>query len=106
MVETRHGYGFGAAMQEFTSRTYAGRLRADARRYAESLMADEALVQSQPDEPVNKIGSTARDFGRGDSLAGLKRYQKGQGDQSDTSDLMLKMYGATPRDLGGTEENV
>lgn len=93
MVDACHGHGLGAPMQEFTSNTYAGRLRADARRYAESLMADEALVQSQLDKPVNRIGSTARDFGRGDALAGLERYASGEGEPDPTNDLMLRLYG-------------
>ena len=74
-VEACASYGISAPMECFGSNTYASRLRAKARRYADELMADEALVQSQLDQTVNGIGSTARDFGQGNTMAGLDRWK-------------------------------
>ena len=75
-----------------------------ARLLAEQYIGEDgyAALQVRLDRPVNAIGSTARDFGRGDSLAGLRRTAdavlRGEvsPDEVDPSKaLMLKMYAAT-----------
>jgi hypothetical protein len=79
---------------------------------AEEILADERLMEDLLDRPVNRIGSSARDFMGGDCLAGLRRYA---GDVQDgerapdcpASNLMLKMYGAAGgRTLGGSEPDL
>ena len=89
-------YGTYAPLDEFQG-PRALQVRADAFRCAESYMADADSLDSALDRPVNKIGSTARDFRGGNCLAGLERYTAqiaGSGSAPDaTKNLMLKMYG-------------
>lgn len=66
-------YGAYAPIEDFSGSKHAVRLRAQARRAAEAYMRDAAWLAERLDRPVNAIGSTARDFQRGDSLAGLRR---------------------------------
>ena len=67
-----HDYGIKAPLYT-ASGNRASWVRAEARRYAESLMSDDELLSERMDKPVNKIGSTAADFLRGDIDAGLRR---------------------------------
>jgi hypothetical protein len=109
LVECLVGYGVSAPMgsEEGTHPTH---VRAAARRLADELMADEKRAEAALAKPVNKIGSTARDFGRGDSLAGLRRVSekllRGEDVEVDTSmSLMLRMYAASNgQTLGGVKE--
>jgi hypothetical protein len=72
------------------------RARAEMRRTAESLIDAPAQCDRFLDRPVNKIGSTARDFQNGDILAGLRRYEEnGEHGTNTASDIMLKMYGGS-----------
>jgi hypothetical protein len=109
LVESLVSYGVSAPMgsEEGTHPTH---VRAAARRLADELMADEKRAEAALAKPVNKIGSTARDFGRGDSLAGLRRVSekllRGEDVEVDTSmSLMLRMYAASNgQTLGGAKE--
>lgn len=97
-VEACVSYGVYAPLDTIEGDTYPTRIRAEARRTAERYMRDSDALESALDRPVNAIGSTARDFGHGDILAGLHRYANdvasGQnpGDNA-SNNFMLKMYG-------------
>lgn len=70
------------------------RVRAEARRCAEEYMRSTHRLDRALDRPVNKIGSTAREYGRGDLNAPLRRYQREPtGDPS--MDILLKMHGGS-----------
>jgi hypothetical protein len=90
-------YGCYATAESFRGEKYAARLRASARREAEALLLDGARRESKLDEPANAIGSSHRDMMTGNVLAGLARYQAGEGEASTEKDIMLKLYGAQPR---------
>ena len=98
-------YGIYAPLDQFEGKR-AAVVRAEAFRAAEEYMVDADSLESALDKPVNKIGSTARDFRMGDCLAGLKRYTDsiaGSGDAPDaTKNLMLKMYGVDVKKVAET----
>jgi len=75
-VECLVDYGVASPMGEHSDPHYPERARAAARREVEELIADSAQVERMLDRPVNAIGSTARDFGKGDVMAGLDRYKR------------------------------
>lgn len=87
-VEACIGYGHGAPLETFSGGQHPMRIRANARRYAEMCMRDDALVEERLARPVNKIGSTAAEYGRGDIDSALHR-----GPFDATKTLVRKMYG-------------
>ena len=98
MIECLVQYGTSSPLESFDGDHYPLRIRAQARRAAESYMKDSDALDKALDRPVNKLGSTARDFGRGDSLAGLRRYENnGEHGTDPEKDLMLKLWGGSVR---------
>jgi len=91
LVEACVQYGLGAPLQSFSGDKYPKRIRARARRYAEECMRDDALLERQLDRPVNKIGSTAREYGRGDIDSALHRGPFDTGKQ-----IIRKLHGLPP----------
>lgn len=86
--------GFAAPLHEEANWNHPARVRARAKREADAIMNDYDKRESLLDRPVNAIGSTAREFGQGDVLAGLRRYERDATAPADPSkDLMLKMQG-------------
>jgi hypothetical protein len=88
LVEACHSYGFKAPLGDFGFRGAVVARRA-ARRAAKDLLADGALDDAL-DRPVNKIGSSAREFMRGDFASAMQRGAEA-GDPS--ARLMAKMHG-------------
>ena len=89
-IEACNSYGVYSPLESFGGSKYAERIRASARRYALGLMSDASALDSALDRPVNAIGTTAREWGRGDIDAPLRRYAENpSGDPS--MDLMLKI---------------
>lgn len=87
LVEMLYGYGAKAPLfsAEAGGRVVARRL---GRSEARSLDIDEAM-----DRPVNKIGSTAAEYMRGDIFSALSRgVQEGRQDAR----IMSKLYGVDP----------
>ncbi len=72
IVEACVSYGLGAPIWS-ESGNRASWVRANARRYAERCMKDDALLEDRLDRPVNAIGSTAREYGAGDIQSALSR---------------------------------
>lgn len=87
LVETCIQHGYGAPLETFTGRVRPKNVRSKARRYAEDCMRDDALHAEALARPVNAIGSTAAEYGRGDVDSALHR-----GD-SPTHQLMRKIHG-------------
>lgn len=86
-VEACIQYGLGEPLETFTSSKRPLSLRAKARRAAEGYMRDASALTSALDRPVNALGSTAREYGRGDIDAALMRGT------SATHKLMRKLHG-------------
>lgn len=82
-----HAYGHGAPVDSFYGRR-ADRVRAEARRAADRYAADAAGLAKRLARPVNAIGSTAAEYGRGDINAALNR-----GPFDPTKQLMRHMHG-------------
>lgn len=76
LLECLIGYGTAQPLETFTDMHYPDRARGQARRYAESLMRDAQALRKTLDRPVNAIGTTAEEYGSGDALAGLRRFQE------------------------------
>jgi hypothetical protein len=91
IAEACVSYGCTQPLESFSANTYPGRVRAEARRYAETCMKDAALLADRLARPVNKIGSTAAEYGRGDIDAALHR-----GPFDADKNLMRKLYGFPP----------
>lgn len=91
LVEACTSYGCAQPIESFSGSEYPARIRAKARRYAESLMKDAPRLQERLERPVNKIGSTAREYGRGDIDAALNR-----GPFDTSKNLMRKLHGLPP----------
>lgn len=73
MVWSLVSYGLGQPLSEHTDPSYPNRAMAAARRSAEEFIADSESLESALERPVNKIGSTAREFGRGDIHSAMER---------------------------------
>jgi hypothetical protein len=95
-VECCIHYGIGAPLWSDIRDNYPTRLRADARRAAEEFIRDSGALDAALDRPVNALGSTARDFGKGDIDAGLRRHIAGPTFGLEQKDLVAKMYGIEP----------
>jgi hypothetical protein len=91
LVEALVGYGNAQPLESFSGARYPERIRAEARRYAETCMRDAALLSERLARPVNAIGSTAAEYGRGDILDALHR-----GPFDASKNLMRKLYGMPP----------
>jgi hypothetical protein len=76
---------------------YRDRARAKARKEYWRLMADEEYLYAQKERPVNKIGSTAREYMRGDVNSALRRADP----QDPAMRIPLKMYAHATHTLGG-----
>lgn len=96
LVEALVSYGCAAPMGEYSDPSYPERARAAARREVESLIADSVKCEDKLDRPVNRIGSTARDFAAGNIMAGLDRYKQAQRAQ-EASSLSVN-FGTVPSD--------
>lgn len=97
IVDSLDSYGVAAPMESFSGNVRPTSVRANARRYAEELMDDVDAVETALDKPVNALGSTARDFGQGNPLAGQERYVgevlAGEREPTDEGqNLVFKMY--------------
>jgi hypothetical protein len=89
IVEACLSYGFGAPLDQFGDKYYAVRAMAKARRKAESYIKYPLDLEEALDKPCNKIGSTAREYGRGDTMSALYRA-----DPSDKMcNIIKKMHG-------------
>jgi hypothetical protein len=73
LAEACVSYGAAQPLESFSGNAHASRVRADARRYAETCMKDADLLKQRLARPVNKIGSTAEEYGRGDLDSALLR---------------------------------
>lgn len=106
-----HDYGIKAPLYS-ASGNRATWVRAEARRAAEELMDDDDRFTAALDRPVNKIGSTAADFLRGDIEAGLRRAAEevASGARLPTAEesILMKIHSVCGgQTLGGkTEESV
>jgi hypothetical protein len=88
LVECCISYGLGAPLESFTGSKYPERIRATARRYAETMMKDRPGLAKRLARPVNAIGSTADEYGRGDIDSALHR-----GPFDTAKSIMRKMHG-------------
>lgn len=73
IVDACVSYGLFAPLASFNGDKRPLNVRAAARRFAVECMKDDAKLNALLERTVNKIGSTARECGRGDALAGLHR---------------------------------
>jgi hypothetical protein len=73
LTEACVAYGFYEPLDTFSGDVYPARLRAQARRAAEALMRDASALETARERPVNRIGSTAAEYGRGDLDSALFR---------------------------------
>lgn len=97
-----HEYGIKAPLEDFTAKTPLI-ARSQAFKYAEQLLKSSKELNKRLNKVVNKIGSTAKDFMKGDSLAGLKRYTdkvvlSGKA-PNEEKNLVLKIYGIDVKEL-------
>lgn len=86
LVETLVSYGLGAPLESFSGNVRPLSVRAKARRFAMACMKDAALLAKQLSRPVNAIGSTAEEYGRGDIESALWRDPT-----SPRNELLIKM---------------
>lgn len=68
-------YGLGAPLHTETGNKHPIQVRGRARRVAEEMMRDVAKLEAALDRPVNRIGSTAREYGRGDISSAMDRHR-------------------------------
>lgn len=88
LAEACVSFGYYEPLETFQGNTHAARLRAQARRACESYMKDAAALEVARNRPVNKIGSTAAEYGRGDLDSALER-----GPFDVAKNVMRKMHG-------------
>ncbi len=75
-VDCLVSYGCSAPVHTESGNSYPLRVRAAARRHAEELMADDDAAEYALNQPVNRIGSTAREYGRGDLDSAMDRWKE------------------------------
>lgn len=75
IVECLVDYGSAAPMGEHSHPHRADVARASARREVEELIADSEQCEAMLDRQVNAIGSTAREYGRGDMDSAMDRWR-------------------------------
>lgn len=96
LVEGCVSYGIYALLWDESSNAAPMRLMVKARKIVEEYIRDAKKLDKALDRSVNAIGSTARDFAKGDIEAGLRRYVE-SGDigmnPDPKKDLMLKIVG-------------
>lgn len=92
LVEAALAHGAYAPHDDFSGDTRLASLRKQARDSANALIRDAALLKASLNRPVNKIGSTAAEFARGDIDSALNR-----GPFDDTKNLMRHLHGKAPR---------
>jgi hypothetical protein len=90
IVECLVSHGLGAPLHDETGKRY-DRVRGRARAEAVSLMRDAEALEEALDRPVNAIGSTAREYGRGDINSAL--YRDTPGTNPTAMGIMRKMHG-------------
>lgn len=73
IVECLIQYGLGAPLETFTGDVRPLSVRANARRFAEECMRNDHLMRNRLARPVNAIGSTAAEYGKGDITSALNR---------------------------------
>lgn len=66
-------YGFAAPLDQFGGDKYPARILAQAKRCALEYIKDNNALEKALDKPCNGIGSTAREFMRGDLDSAMKR---------------------------------
>jgi hypothetical protein len=99
--------GCAAPLHEEQDWNYPARVRAAAKREADAIMNDYDRRESLLDRPFNAIGTTAREVGQDDLLAGLRRHAVNpQAEPDPKKDLMLRLQTAPikqvkQRDLTG-----
>lgn len=102
------GDGCASPLHEESSWNYPARVRAAAKREADSIMNDFDRREELLNRPINAIGTTAREVGQDDLLAGLHRSaeQVMEGKPVDPkASILLQMYaGCGGRTLGGAVE--
>lgn len=91
LAEACISYGCAEPLDTFSGDKYPARVRASARRVAEGLMRDAAALEVRRQRPVNRIGSTAAEYGRGDIESALDRGPFDTG-----KNLMRKLHGLPP----------
>ena len=95
LVDIAHSYGTKANVFDANGNNYS-KLFKDA---AKAAMECEFFFGFKMDAPQNLIGSTGWDFLKGDSLAGLRRYQE-SGETGDTAkDIMTTMENASKKEV-------
>lgn len=100
LLDALIGYGTYSPMGSETRESRPTRVRAAGRRLAESMMVNTEETAAALAKPVNALGATAADFGRGDPLAPLREKAdailRGEDPEiSITDSLILRMYGAS-----------
>jgi hypothetical protein len=73
IVDCLVGYGAAAPMGEESHPHRADVARANARRMVEAIVSNPARREGLLDRPVNRIGSTAREYARGDLDSAMSR---------------------------------
>jgi hypothetical protein len=97
LAECCDSYGVHAPLGSWQGNNARNLLR-QAYRLANELLDGEAL-ESQLEKPVNKIGSTAREFMAGDIFSALQRgVESGKPDAR----IMAKMYGVDQQTIDDT----
>lgn len=94
LVEAVHSYGCRAPLEDVSSNNLSKSMR-EIRRLANELLDEDALEEAM-DRTVNKIGSTAREFMKGDIYSAMER-----GVLSGNQDAVLcaRMYGVPQEEL-------
>jgi len=93
LVECCVSYGCYAPLDEVTGNSYPLRVRAQARRIADDLMHNQFALDARLDRPVNAIGSTAREFGKGDLNSAMERAA------TPKAELVQSMTGGTIKQI-------
>ena len=99
IVEACLGYGCAEPLATESSAHSPIKVRGRARRTAKNLMHDTNKLETALSRPVNKIGSTAREYGASDLASAIER------NVTPTGALIRKMYNnCNGQTLGGSND--
>jgi hypothetical protein len=91
IIEACVSYGAYAPLDSLSGDHYPDRIRAAMRRSAETMMRDAKALNTALARPVNRIGSTAAEYARGDLDAALNRGPFDTG-----KNILRKLHGLPP----------
>ena len=94
VIESIHSYGYGAPMGNWSGNNYSKLLK--LARDESNQLSDDDYHENQMNRPVNKLGSTAREYAQGDTISAMIR---GIANNNMDAKILGKIHGLKSEDI-------